>query len=129
MKTPIEPVAPAIQLLGMPNPTIQLASRRTHRELKTIAAMIQIYCRNHHDSSLTLCAQCQTLLDYAAARLERCRFGPDKPTCARCPVHCYQPARREQVKAVMRYAGPRMVWAHPILSLRHWWDGARKPKI
>jgi len=27
---------------------------------------------------------------------------------------------------VMRYAGPRMVWQHPILSLRHWFDGFRK---
>jgi hypothetical protein len=24
---------------------------------------------------------------------------------------------------VMRYAGPRMLWQHPILSLRHWLDG------
>ena len=37
------------------------------------------------------------LLDYAAIRLERCRFGMEKPVCAKCPVHCYQPARREQI--------------------------------
>ena len=35
-------------------------------------------------------------------------------------------ARREQVKAVMRYAGPRILWRHPVLSLRHWLDGFRK---
>ena len=61
-----------------------------------------------------------------AVRLERCRFGPEKPTCANCPVHCYQATRCEQVKAVMRYAGPRMMWEHPIMSLRHWLDGFRK---
>ena len=43
-----------------------------------------------------------------------------------CPVHCYQKARREQVKVVMRYAGPRMVWEHPVMSIRHWLDGFRK---
>jgi hypothetical protein len=47
----------------------------------------------------------------------------EKPVCVKCPVHCYQRFRREQVKAVMRYAGPRMLWRHPILSLRHWVDG------
>jgi hypothetical protein len=26
----------------------------------------------------------------------------------------------------MRYAGPRMAWRHPLLSLRHWLDGFRK---
>lgn len=65
-------------------------------------------------------------MDYAALRLERCRFGVEKPTCARCPVHCYQRARREQVKRVMRYAGPRMIWRHPLLCLRHWLDGFRR---
>jgi hypothetical protein len=25
----------------------------------------------------------------------------------------------------MRFAGPRMLWTHPILSLRHWLDGFR----
>ena len=38
----------------------------------------------------------------------------------------YQLARREQIKAVMRHAGPRMVLEHPVLSLRHWLDGFRK---
>jgi hypothetical protein len=49
----------------------------------------------------------------------------EKPTCANCPVHCYQHASREQVKAVMRHAAPRMVWNHPIMSLGHWLDGFR----
>ena len=69
------------------------------------------------------------LRDYAAERLERCRFGPDKPVCAKCPVHCYQRLRREQIRAVMRYAGPRMLWRHPILSLHHWLQGRRAARI
>jgi hypothetical protein len=66
------------------------------------------------------------MLDYAAVRLERCPFQEDKPTCAKCPVHCYQPKLREQLKAIMRYAGPRMIWRHPILAIRHSLDAYRK---
>jgi hypothetical protein len=104
------------------------AARREHnarltREFKTIKAMVQIYCRDHHGHDL--CNECQGLMDYASMRLDRCRFGAEKPTCAKCPVHCYQRNRREQVKIVMRYAGPRMLWEHPLLSLRHWLDGFR----
>jgi Nitrous oxide-stimulated promoter len=94
---------------------------RLAREFGTIKAMVQIYCRDHHGHDL--CSECQGLMDYAGLRLQRCRFGAEKPTCAKCPVHCYQRNRREQVKIVMRYAGPRMLWEHPILSLRHWLDG------
>ena len=29
------------------------------------------------------------------------------------------------MKQVMRYAGPRMLWRHPILAIRHLLDGQR----
>ena len=87
--------------------------------------MVGIYCRDHHGTS-ALCPECQQLQDYARLRLDRCRFGAEKPTCARCPVHCYQRNRREQIKTVMRYSGPRMLLPHPILSLFHWLDSFRK---
>lgn len=102
------------------------ADKRLAREWQTIAAMVRYYCRDHHAAGQGLCPECQGLLDYARVRLERCRFGLEKPVCVKCPVHCYQPARREHVKAVMRYAGPRMLWRHPILSLRHWLAGFRR---
>ena len=100
--------------------------RRLAREWETLTAMIRSYCRGHHGNPTALCSACQDLQDYAYQRLARCVFGPEKPTCVNCPVHCYQRARRDQVKAVMRYAGPRMLWQHPILCLFHWFDGLRK---
>jgi hypothetical protein len=106
--------------------TVVFAAKRLNREFKTLEAMIEIHCRDQHGAAAALCAECRELLDYAGARLERCRFGAEKPACANCAVHCYQPARRQQVKAVMRYAGPRMIRQHPLLSLRHWLDGFRK---
>src|SRR4051794_4846770 len=82
-------------------------NKRLARERKTIEAMIAIYCHAHHSGEG--CAECQSLRDYANLRLDRCRFGAEKPTCAKCPVHCYQRDRRDQVKKVMRYSGPRML--------------------
>jgi hypothetical protein len=94
-----------------------------------MAAMMRIYCRDHHDASGLLCPDCEALLHYATLRLEHCVFQEHKPTCAHCPVHCYRAANRELVKQVMRYAGPRMLWRHPILALRHLLDGRRSPPV
>jgi hypothetical protein len=73
-----------------------------------------------------LCLECSELLDYALARLDRCPFQDNKPTCAKCPVHCYKPDMREKVRVVMRYAGPRMLRRHPVLAVLHLVDGFRK---
>ena len=99
------------------------------REWITMAAMVECYCRGQHCPDGPLCSECQSLLEYATLRLKHCRFGVQKPTCANCPVHCYERNRREQMKAVMRYAGPRMLWRHPVLSLLHWLDSFRRVEI
>ena len=104
----------------------EFSTERLRREWKTIFVMIQCYCHGRHRSPSGLCPECQGLSDYAHQRLERCRFGTQKPTCASCPIRCYQQVRREQVRTVMRYAGPRMVWRHPLLCFRHWLDSFRK---
>lgn len=127
MKTTVELTAPDAFLTAEPETkTAAFAGKRLNREWKTMEAMIKIHCRDHHGATISLCAECQGLLNYAGVRLERCRFGAEKPTCANCPVHCYQRTRREQVKMVMRYAGPHMLLEHPVMSLRHWLDGFRK---
>ena len=81
--------------------------------------MIRIYCRAHHGAAKDLCGDCAGLLSYAEGRIEKCPFGTDKPVCNQCTVHCYQPEMRERVRAVMRYAGPRMIGRHPLLAIRH----------
>jgi ATP-dependent helicase YprA (DUF1998 family) len=103
----------------------KFGSQRLAREHETIRAMLRIYCRDEHGTATELCPECRALLDYAAVRLERCRFQADKPTCAKCPVHCYIPKYREQVKVVMRHAGPRMLWRHHLLAVRHLLDANR----
>lgn len=104
-----------------------MKNARLQRERLTIQRMIALACRGRHGGGAELCPACRELLDYALLRLERCRFGEAKPTCARCPVHCYKPAMREEIRAVMRYAGPRMLARHPMLTIRHLLDGLRRP--
>jgi len=101
---------------------------RRARELKTIAAMVRMYCHGHGHGrayDAQLCAECGVLLEYATRRLERCVFGDAKPTCANCTVHCYNAGMRERVRVVMRWAGPRMLLRHPILGILHQLDGRR----
>jgi len=87
-------------------------------EFKTVCAMVHIYCHDHHQKE-GLCSECSELLSYAETKLDRCPYGEQKPTCNRCPIHCYKPEPKEQMRLVMRYSGPRMLLRHPILAIRH----------
>ncbi len=95
---------------------------RLRREIRTVEAMIRLWCRDRHGDA-ELCGDCSELRNYARARLGACPYGERKPTCARCPIHCYRPEMRARIREVMRYAGPRMPWRHPGLALRHALDG------
>jgi hypothetical protein len=88
-------------------------------EVRTVSAMIHIYCRARHGAVKDLCTDCAGLLAYAEERISNCPFGMDKPVCNQCTVHCYSPGMRDRIKGVMRYAGPRMIWSHPVLAIRH----------
>lgn len=91
--------------------------------------MIRLYCRGRHGNAEQLCGECAELLEYARERLRRCPFQEGKTTCAKCPVHCYRPEMRARIRAAMRYAGPRMLYRHPILALRHLLDGLRRKPV
>jgi hypothetical protein len=91
---------------------------------KTIRSMISLYQRRCPDAQADV-EHYQALNAYADKRLDKCVFGEEKPACKQCPVHCYQPAKREEMKQIMRWAGPRMLWRHPILTIRHLIDDRR----
>ncbi len=99
---------------------------RIDREAKTVAAMIDIYCRERHGSTGDLCDECRALNDYAEHRLDKCPFQEGKTTCGNCRVHCYRPDMREAIRKVMRYSGPKMVYRHPVMAVRHVSDKRRK---
>ncbi|WP_316368929.1 nitrous oxide-stimulated promoter family protein [Candidatus Thiodiazotropha sp. CDECU1] len=99
---------------------------RIEREKLTVSAMMRIFCRDHHHTDGILCEDCDKLLDYARRRLDSCPFQEKKPACNHCTVHCYSKDMRVRVQDVMRYAGPRMVFRHPLLSLYHLFDKMRE---
>lgn len=105
-----------------------LTDARLRREDETVGAMIEIYCHGQHGTKGKLCAECAELRAYTRLRLEKCPFGAEKSTCAKCTVHCYNQNMRERIRTVMRYAGPRMLLHHPWMTVMHLLDGRRKPK-
>ncbi len=102
---------------------------RIARERKTIEVMVEMYCSNYHRTTHRFCPECINLLDYAASRLDKCPLQENKPTCAKCPIHCYKASMREKIRLVMKYSGPRLIGRHPVLALLHFADGLRKKTI
>jgi hypothetical protein len=92
--------------------------KRLEREVRTVRLMIDLYCRRHHGVKEP-CGNCRDLAAYAERRIGKCPFGEEKPACGRCPVHCYKPEMKARILEVMRFAGPRMTWRHPLLAIRH----------
>ena len=88
-------------------------------EHKTMCLMIEILCHQNHCGGKRLCAECTELQAYCTERLHKCPFGENKLACQNCKVHCYHKIMRQRVREVMRFAGPRMIWSHPYLALRH----------
>ena len=68
---------------------------RIEQEKKTVSQMVKIYCHGKKHTKEGLCEECSALLDYAYTRLEHCKFGEKKPTCKKCPIHCYKPDRKK----------------------------------
>ena len=102
---------------------------KREKELKTVAMMIEKYCRGVHKSERgKLCEECETLLSYVESRLSKCPHGDEKPFCSNCKIHCYKPDMRDKIKKIMRYSGPRTVFSHPIVSTKHLIETKREKK-
>lgn len=95
-------------------------AQKREKEKQVVGLMIGVYCHgNHRTPRGSLCPECQALADYAAQRVDHCPHMETKTFCSNCKTHCYKPAMREQIRAVMRYSGPRMLLYHPVLAVRH----------
>ncbi|WP_411915272.1 nitrous oxide-stimulated promoter family protein [Porphyromonas miyakawae] len=87
-------------------------------EKKVVEYMIRLYC-SKKEGHRELCPECRQLLAYASNQLDHCRFASLKPTCRKCPIHCYRPEMKARIRTIMRWAGPRMLFYHPIAAIRH----------
>jgi hypothetical protein len=97
------------------------------REKKSVAYMVEIFCKEHHQTDGGLCAECAKTKRCIFVRLENCPFQEKKTACGRCDLQCYPPVLKEKVWTVLSYAGPKMALSHPILACYHLWDARRKP--
>ena len=94
--------------------------KKRQQEKATVGLMIELYCRGHHGTPKgRLCPDCAVLRDYADARVDHCPHIATKTFCSVCQTHCYKPEMRERIRQVMRWSGPRMLFHHPVLAVRH----------
>ena len=97
----------------------QMTHSKREREKAMVSEMIALYCKKRHHTHGMLCPDSAALRDYACQRSDRSPFMETKTFCSNCRVHCYKPEMREKIRAVMRFSGPRMIFHHPILAIRH----------
>ena len=71
-------------------------------EKKPIPVMIRTYCRGNHKP------------ERKAEGVKR-----NKGFCSYCKIHCYKPEYRAEMKEVMKYSGPKMLFSHPIFAMSH----------
>ncbi len=105
----------------------EIESRR-EREKRTVRFMIKLYCNKKHGTKDELCLDCQALKDYAMLRIDKCPFMETKTFCSNCRVHCYKDKMREKIREVMRFSGPRMMFYHPVMAVRHLIESYREKK-
>ena len=93
---------------------------KREQEKKVVDLMIALYCRGNHGSKGSeLCPDCAALTGYANARVDHCPHMATKTFCSNCKTHCYKPDMREKIRTVMRWSGPRMIFHHPVMAVRH----------
>lgn len=78
--------------------------------------MVKIYCHGKKHTKEGLCEECSALLDYAYTRLEHCKFGEKKPTCKKCPIHCYKPDRKYKCRLLCAMQDPVCCGITPLLQ-------------
>ena len=92
---------------------------KREREKETVSLMISLYCKKKHRIGKELCPECAKLKEYAMLRSDKCPFMETKTFCSNCKVHCYKTDMREKIREVMRFCGPRMIFYHPVMAIRH----------
>ena len=104
------------------------ADDKKKKDIVVLADLISIFCSQNHSpqSKVTfiikdeklqqilgnqkrlLCRECHKLLSHGIAKLMLCPYDP-KPSCKKCPSHCYAPGYRERIRKVMRFSGMYLI--------------------
>lgn len=106
---------------------VDIQSKR-EREKRIVSEMIALYCHKKHGTRGCICDDCARLNAYAEMRSDKCPFMETKTFCSNCRVHCYKADMRQKIREVMRFSGPRMIFHHPVLAIRHVIESKREKK-
>lgn len=80
--------------------------------------MIEYYCKKKHKGG-RLCNECSSLFGYVLLRIDKCPFGEKKPVCSSCTIHCYNPLMKEEIKSVMKFSGPAILFRKPVTGIKY----------
>ena len=89
------------------------------KDRKTLEAIGRIYCQAHHEGprdAAGLCPSCRGTVDDTLARTTSCPYG-HQANCQDCDIHCQRGEARDRIREIMRYAAPRMLLRHPLMTL------------
>lgn len=92
---------------------------KINKEKDIVKTMIAMYSKGHDKVPFDENKEMQNLYAYCQLKLSKCPFKDKKKFCSNCTIHCYEITRRNQIKKVMKYSGPRMIFKHPILLIKH----------
>lgn len=92
---------------------------RREKEYAIVKEMIDIYFDKHKASAYKK----EELLGYVKKRLNACPFKDEKSFCSSCKIHCYKQDKRDEIKKVMTYVGPRLIYLRPKLFFCHLLEG------
>ncbi len=118
-------------------PAAALADVKVEKDQRVLLRFIRLYCDHRHAEAakaafvvpgldgrvlgkrpILLCLSCRKLLAHALVKRARCPLDP-KPACKHCPVHCYHPTYRQNIREVMRFSGRRLVLSGRLDLLYH----------
>ena len=91
---------------------------KIQKEKETIKFIVELYCSKKLKCD-KMPDEYAELIQYAIQRLDRCKFGNAKSSCKKCRIHCYKRDKRERIREIMRWAGPRMFFYAPATAIRH----------
>jgi hypothetical protein len=116
---------------------LERLSIKKRKDARVLAGFVGIFCRQKHTEEpkqlfkiqderlqaelpeLKLCRDCARLLEHGLAKLGMCPYEP-KPSCRKCPSHCYAPGYRERVREVMRFSGMYLIKRGRLDLLLHY---------
>jgi hypothetical protein len=123
VRFPVAVTTPGMQTGVMEPQLVRSDLAKMQKDSRMVARMVEIFCRGRHADrgrvpyvpsgkiaplvegvDVALCEECGKLLSYSLSMRTICPYDP-KPTCRKCPTHCYRAGHRERIREVMRYSG------------------------